>query len=76
MLNRGEQCSPLCVLQREVQFFDKLGALCRESSHRVSLRQHRTIPALQLKHRCGGCEAQSALQKCSIIHKVLSALFA
>lgn len=37
MLNRGEQCSPLRALQREVQFFDKLGALCRESSHRVSL---------------------------------------
>lgn len=37
MLNRGEQCSPLRVLQRKVQFFDKLGALCRESSRRVSL---------------------------------------
>ena len=37
MLNRGEQCAPLRVLQRKVQFFDKLGALCRESSHRVSL---------------------------------------
>ena len=42
----------------------------------VRLRQHRTIPALQLKHRCCGCEAQSASQKCSIIHPVLSALFA
>lgn len=30
MLNRGEQCAPLRALQRKVQFFDKLGALCRE----------------------------------------------
>ena len=37
MLNRGEQCLPLRALQRKVQFFDKLGALCRESSCRVSL---------------------------------------
>ena len=37
MLNRDEQCSPLRVLQRKVQFFDKLGALCRESSRKVSL---------------------------------------
>ena len=27
------------------------------------LRQHRTIRAFRLKHRCNGCEAQSALQK-------------
>lgn len=37
MLNRGEQCSPLRALQRKVQFFDKLGSLCRESSCRVAL---------------------------------------
>ena len=37
MLNRGEQCAPLRALQRKVQFFDKLGSLYRESSHRVSL---------------------------------------
>ena len=40
------------------------------------LRQHRTIPALRLKHRSGGCGTASALPKCSIIHKVLSALLA
>ena len=40
------------------------------------LRQHRTIPALRLKHRFGGCGTASALSKCSIIHKVLSALLA
>ena len=41
-----------------------------------ALRQHRTIPALRLKHRSGGCGTASALPKCSIIHKVLSALLA
>ena len=41
-----------------------------------NLRQHRTIPALRLKHRSGGCGTASALPKCSIIHKVLSALLA
>ena len=40
------------------------------------LRQHCTIPALRLKHRFGGCGTASALPKCSIIHKVLSALLA
>ena len=39
-------------------------------------RQHRTIPAWRLKHRSGGCGTASALSKCSIIHKVLSALLA
>ena len=39
-------------------------------------RQHRTIPAWRLKHRSGGCGTASALPKCSIIHKVLSALLA
>ena len=29
-------------------------------------RQHRTIPALRLKHRSGGCGTASALPKCSI----------
>ena len=30
-------------------------------------RQHRTIPALRLKHRSGGCGTASALPKCSIM---------
>ena len=34
---------------------------------RFYLRQHRTIPALRLKHRSGGCGTASALPKCSII---------
>ncbi|MFZ1348934.1 MAG: hypothetical protein WAS53_00040, partial [Gemmiger qucibialis] len=32
----------------------------------LKLRQHRTIPALRLKHRSGGCGTASALPKCSI----------
>ena len=40
------------------------------------LGQHRTIPALRLKHRFGGCGTASALPKCSIRHPVLSALLA
>ena len=42
----------------------------------VDLRQHRTIPALRLKHRSGSCGTASALPKCSIRHPVLSALLA
>ena len=42
----------------------------------AALRQHRTIPALRLKHRSGGCGTASALPKCSIRHPVLSALLA
>ena len=33
----------------------------------VILKQHRTIPALRLKHRFGGCGTASALPKCSIM---------
>jgi len=40
------------------------------------LGQYRTIPALRLKHRSGGCGTASALPKYSIIHKVLSAFLA
>ena len=32
-----------------------------------SLWQHRTIPALRLKHRSGSCGTASALPKCSIM---------
>jgi hypothetical protein len=34
------------------------------------------FPPYGLKHRSDGCGVPSALQKCSIIHPVLSALFA
>ncbi len=42
--------------------------------NRKNLWQHRTIPALRLKHRSGGYGTASALPKCSIRHPVLSAL--
>ena len=32
-----------------------------------NIRQHRTIPALRLKHRFGSCGTASALPKCSIM---------
>ena len=35
--------------------------------HENDLRQHRTIPALRLKHRSGGRGTASALPKCSIM---------
>ena len=34
---------------------------------KISLGQHRIIPALRLKHRSGGCGTASALPKCSIM---------
>ena len=47
-----------------------------ESARRKIAACLRIIPALRLKHRSGGCGTASALPKCSIIHKVLSALLA
>ena len=43
-------------------FNAKSGYVCRNK-----LRQHRTIPALRLKHRSGSCGTASALPKCSIM---------
>ena len=51
-------------------------AIAMAGMNRKVLGQHRIIPALRLKHRSGGCGTASALPKCSIIHKVLSALLA
>jgi len=50
--------------------------ISKEVVRTPQLRQYRTIPALRLKHRFGSCGTASALPKCSIIHKVLSALLA
>ena len=36
-------------------------------NHLIYLRQYRTIPALRLKHRSGGCGTATALPKCSIM---------
>ena len=41
--------------------------LCAGLFRVLSLRQHRIIPALRLKHRSGGCGTASALPKCSIM---------
>ena len=41
--------------------------MCYHSSTCLFHRQHRTIPALRLKHRSGGCGTASALPKCSIM---------
>ena len=41
--------------------------LGRAVKFRTGFRQHRTIPALRLKHRSGGCGTAVALPKCSIM---------
>ena len=46
-------------------YSDRRGAHCAPANLRQ--RQHRTIPALRLKHRSGGCGTASALPKCSIM---------
>ena len=48
----------------------------QHAEKKSDLWQHRTIPALRLKHRSDGCGTASALPKCSIRHPVLSALLA
>ena len=40
---------------------------CGICGHKNNLGQYRTIPALRLKHRSGGCGTASALPKCSIM---------
>ena len=47
----------------------ELNASCRAAfeSNIILLWQHRTIPALRLKHRSDGCGTASALPKCSIM---------
>ncbi len=47
----------------------ELNASCRAAfeSNIILLWQHRTIPALRLKHRSGSCGTASALPKCSIM---------
>ena len=51
-----------CWVHRALQFWGKQNRLQTQM-----LRQHRTIPALRLKHRFGGCGTVSALPKCSIM---------
>ena len=53
------------------------GCVCQATGSCIlDFGQHRTIPALRLKHRSGSCGTASALPKCSIRHPVLSALLA
>ena len=51
-------CLTSCSCLRNIRHF-----LCFQ----IYPRQHRTIPALRLKHRFGGCGTASALPKCSIM---------
>ena len=44
-----------------------VGAQCVPLRVGYALRQHRTSPALRLKHRYGSCGTASALPKCSIM---------
>ena len=51
---------------RNISQFVRGRTMCASTSV-VILRQYRTIPALRLKHRFGGCGTASALPKCSIM---------
>ena len=53
----------LCVMSGIYWHLTRRGAHCAPAN----LRQHRTIPALRLKHRSGSCGTASALPKCSIM---------
>ena len=54
---------PACVYEISVIFFVFRYTLAKH----FALGQHRTIPALRLKHRSGSCSTASALPKCSIM---------
>ena len=47
--------------------YDKIYRDFMSSCSITTLGQHRTIPALRLKHRSGSCGTASALPKCSIM---------
>ena len=51
-----------CWVHRALQFWGKQNRLQTQM-----VRQHRTIPALRLKHRSGSCGTAFALPKCSIM---------
>ncbi len=58
--------------RKDVTYFNKSYTQQTAVGERCSplprhLRQHRTIPALRLKHRSGSCGTASALPKCSIM---------
>ena len=51
----------------QAPFHYRAGNAARRPSTVFVLWQHRTIPALRLKHRSGSCGTASALPKCSIM---------
>ena len=59
-------CKPL-FSQRNISCRPSIFAAAIAALPLFYQRQHRTIPALRLKHRSGGCGTASALPKCSIM---------
>jgi len=60
-------CSNSICLQRPPCISTFLPGAMRASRPTGYFGQHRTIPALRLKHRSGSCGTASALPKCSIM---------
>ncbi len=56
-----------CAFQHAEKKSDLYFPVNRALHFYVMLRQHRTIPALRLKHHSGSCGMASALPKCSIM---------
>ena len=54
-------------VRRACAFSFYMGILYGSFSDGINIRQHRTIPALRLKHHSGSCGTASALPKCSIM---------
>ena len=54
-------------VRRACAFYFYMGILYGSFSDGINIRQHRTIPALRLKHRSASCGTASALPKCSIM---------
>ena len=54
-------------VRRACAFSFYMGILYGSFSDGINIRQHRTIPALRLKHCSGGCGTATALPKCSIM---------
>ncbi len=69
---RAHNVRPLRSVHAFISAANNLQGMILASSSRTGialiLGQHRTIPALRLKHRSGSCGTASALPKCSIRH--------
>jgi len=68
-LPESKQYGPLpsCSLGRGLYCFVFMWRLGKNGGGGEDIRQHRTIPALRLKHRSDDCGTASALPKCSIM---------